>query len=236
MFELKNQPKFDDPRFRSVPIITAWNSQKDKINDLGAEWFAQDTSQDLVVFFSLSPNLPCKVKLPSFKALNAAEKTALWNAHPCTSEHMAGKLSLCLGMPVMIRNNDATELCITKANTGPDGQSILDILFVKLIDPPKSVLIPGLDKNVVALSKASKKIWYSFPNDMIVSIMRDQVLVLPNFAMTDYTSQDLHNCWTHFSYYTCLSHSSTAEGTVIVQGVESKFDHQRYLRVLAARI
>jgi len=45
-------------------------------------------------------------------------------------------------MPVMIRNNDATELCITKgqegfvvgwqAEKGPHGKRVLDTLFVKL--------------------------------------------------------------------------------------------------------
>jgi len=44
--------------------------------------------------------------------------------------------------------------------------------------------------------------------------------------MTDYTSQgktraknpvDLSNCRSHQSYYTCLSRSATASGTVIVQ-------------------
>jgi hypothetical protein len=38
----------------------------------------------------------------------------LWDSSPHSSEHFPGKLSLCLGMPIMIRNNDATELCITK--------------------------------------------------------------------------------------------------------------------------
>ena len=28
------------------------------------------------------------------------------------------ELSLCIGMPVMLRNNDATELCITKGQEG----------------------------------------------------------------------------------------------------------------------
>jgi hypothetical protein len=49
---------------------------------------------------------------------------------------------------------------------------------------------------------------------------------LLNFSMTDYTSQgktrpknpvDLSNCRSHQSYYTCLSRSATADGTVIVQ-------------------
>ncbi|KIM74020.1 hypothetical protein PILCRDRAFT_52053, partial [Piloderma croceum F 1598] len=49
--------------------------------------------------------------------------------------------------------------------------------------------------------------------------------------MTDYASQgrtrpknpvDLNSCKTHQSYYTCLSRSSTAEGTIIVQGFNPK--------------
>ena len=64
-----------------------------------------------------------------------------------------------------------------------------------------------------------------------ISLSRDQVLVLPNFAMTDYSSQgrtrpdnvvDLHSCHTHQSYYTCLSRSASADGTIIVQGFDPK--------------
>jgi hypothetical protein len=141
----------------------------------------------------------------------------------------------------MIKNNDATELCITKGQEGivagwqesydEHGQRILDTLFVKLVDPPRKINIPGLEENIVALSRASKRIWCSFPNDMVVAILREQVLVLPNFAMTDYASQgktriynvvDLQHCKSHFSYYTCLSRSSTAEGTAIVQAFNTK--------------
>ena len=61
---------------------------------------------------------------------------------------------------------------------------------------------------------------------MIIEIIRDQVPVIPNFAMTDYGSQgrtrpnnvvDLQNCKNHQSVYTCLSRGSTLEGTIIVQ-------------------
>ncbi|KAF9455475.1 hypothetical protein BDZ94DRAFT_1179893, partial [Collybia nuda] len=47
--------------------------------------------------------------------------------------------------------------------------------------------------------------------------------------MTDYSSQgktrtnnviDLNNCRSHFSYYTCLSRSASAEGTAIIQGID----------------
>jgi hypothetical protein len=119
---LKNgQPSFDDPNFRSVPVITAWNSQKDKLNQLGSARFANDTGQQLTDFYSvdtlaastsdrLDPKNRHKKKLPSFRYMSEAERNALSEAHPCTSEHVAGKLSLCVGMPVMIKNNDATEL------------------------------------------------------------------------------------------------------------------------------
>lgn len=55
--------------------------------------------------------------------------------------------------------------------------------------------------------------------------------MLPNFAMTDYASHgcmrpsnpvDLNSCKDHLSYYTCLSRSSTAEGTIIVQPFQEK--------------
>ncbi|KAJ6529012.1 hypothetical protein B0H10DRAFT_2275891, partial [Mycena sp. CBHHK59/15] len=189
---------FSDARFRSVPIITSWNSQKDKINELGGSRYADDTRQELVHFYSndtlsphadsndrIAPKLRGKVKLGAQSTLSLKEKTALWNAHHCTSEGVAGKLSLCLGMPVMIRNNDATELCITKGQEGivvgwheekgDEGQRVLETLFVKLLDPPKTINIPGLTENVVTLCKASKKIWCTFPNNMIVSVTREQV-------------------------------------------------------------
>jgi hypothetical protein len=241
------QPRFDYPNFRSVPIITAWNSQKDKLNEIGSRRFADDTGQTLTDFFSVDSLAPSssdrverknrnKAKLPSYRFLSESERRELSNSHPCTSEHIAGKLSLCVGMPVMIKNNDATELCITKGQEGTvagwqesydeHGRRILDTLFVKLVKPPRVINIPGLAENIVALSRASKRIWCSFPNDMVVAILREQVLVLPNFAMTDYASQgktrvfnvvDLQHCKSHFSYYTCLSRSSTAAGTAIVQ-------------------
>jgi len=69
------------------------------------------------------------------------------------------------------------------------------------------------------------------PNDDEIPLTRDQVLVLPNFGMTDYASQgrtrpdnvvDLNSCYNHQSYYTCLSRSATAAGTIIVQGFNPK--------------
>jgi len=61
--------------------------------------------------------------------------------HASSDKHIPGKLTLCVGMPVMIRHNEATECCITKGAEatvvgwqtieGSDGQTVLDTLFVK---------------------------------------------------------------------------------------------------------
>lgn len=43
----------------------------------------------------------------------------LWEQHPSsTDKQIAGKLSLCLGLPVMIRHNYATEICMTRGQEG----------------------------------------------------------------------------------------------------------------------
>ena len=138
-------------------------------------------------------------------------------------------------MPVIIRNNDATESCITKgqeghvvgwqAGRGIHGQCVLDTLFIKLDKPAKTVKIDGLAENVVPITRGSKNIECTFASDLKEYIHRSQVWVLPNFSMTDYTSQGkpdqkiqlIFNCRSHQSYYTCLSRSATASGTVIVQ-------------------
>jgi hypothetical protein len=137
----------------------------------------------------------------------------------------------------MIRNNDATELCITKgqeghivgwkSGTGSRGQLILETLYVKLDRPAKNINIEGLPENVVPLMKVKRSVKCTFPNGVSIPIRRLQVQVLPNFAMTVYSSQGktrpnnvviLNSCRDHLSYYTALSRSSTAEGTVIIQG------------------
>ena len=58
-----------------------------------------------------------------------------------------------------------------------------------------------------------------------MSIMREQVSVIANFAMTDFGAQGktrpynpchLTNCRNHQSIYTCLSRSSSLDGTMIL--------------------
>jgi len=127
------KPKLSAKRFRNVSIITAWNAHKDKLNELGCHRFAEETGQRLVSFYSqdsLSPPNATKTGTRTahiterakriYKANKITEKlqNELWDLPPSSSSHLPGKLSLCIGLPIMIRNNDATELCITKGQEG----------------------------------------------------------------------------------------------------------------------
>ena len=252
-----NDPKLAQQRFRNVSIITGRNAERDKINELGCERFASENNQPLTTFYSIdrwrNPDegrkgvrgRPKKTLIDPVRKtdiLSPSLQRALWEQPPASSnKHVAGKLTLCVGMPVMLKNNDATECCITKgaegtvagwkSTKGPEGQVVLDTLFVRLVNPPKTVQIDGLPDNVVPITRHSTATLCSLPNDDQVSLSRDQALVLPNFAMTDYSSQgrtrpdnpvDLHSCHTHQSYYTCLSRSASAAGTIIVQGFDPK--------------
>jgi len=47
------RPKLNNAKFRNISVITAWNSHKDRINDLGCKRFADDTKQNLTTFYSV---------------------------------------------------------------------------------------------------------------------------------------------------------------------------------------
>ena len=244
-----NYPNLADKDLRNISIITARNVQKDHINHLGALRFAKDTGQTLAEFYSIDKwgeeaDISVQHSKKRHKKNPVLSPTIgpniqemLWNLHHSDTDHVPGKLYLCLGMPVMIRNNDATELCITKGqegyvvgwqySDGPYQTKILDTLFVKLDKPAKNVNLGGLPENVVPLTRTSKSIKCITPSGLQIPINRSQILILPNFAMTDYACQgktrplnvvDLSYCRDHQSYYTCLSRSATSNGTIIVQG------------------
>lgn len=237
--------------FRDVSIITALNVHKDEINRLGSLRFASETNQTLTDFFS-EDTVSAHEEKKSARAANKAirgvpvisdqvQQTLWTQPHSANTKNIPGKLSLCVGMPVMIRNNSATELCITKgqeatvhswqSTVGSRGQRMLDTLFVTLVNPPQSVQIDGLPVDVVPLTRSSVHITCSLPDDTCISLNRNQVEVLPNFSMTDYASQgktrpynvvDLNNSRTHQAYYTALSRSASAAGTLILQGFDAK--------------
>ena len=124
------QPDISSPEFRNVSIITGLNAEKDRMNELGSKRFAEDTKQTLTDFYSVDsigasvdPETLRKMKRGGKKLsrasaiMNPKTQEMLWNLSHSETDHIPGKLSLCIGMPVMIRNNDATELCITKGRS-----------------------------------------------------------------------------------------------------------------------
>ena len=189
-----NQPNIAQKQYRNVSIITELNSQKDQLNKLGSLRFSKDTNQKLTDFYSddelgedidpsnlTSIHKKVKKSIPSTKKqLSPDMQDVLWNLRHSASEHIPGKLSLCIGLPVMIRNNDATELCITKgqeghivgwkSGTGSRGQAVVDTLFVKLDHPAKTINIEGLPENVVPLMKIKKSVKCTFPNGVSIPV------------------------------------------------------------------
>ncbi|KAF8802855.1 hypothetical protein BYT27DRAFT_7226214 [Phlegmacium glaucopus] len=208
MGKTQKRQTLTDPNFRNVSVITSLNTQKDQINDLGQKRKGIQRSKKA----SADVNIPINIQ------------QILWNCSPHSSEHFPGKLSLCLGLPVMIRNNDATELCITKgqeayiigwdAIEGPQKQNVLETLYLELKHPPKPMQLPHLPKNVIPMTKTSKNVKYKLPNDLNV---------LPNFSMTDYASQGrtcLYNV-VNLSHCQNFQSISSAAGTLIIQGFNS---------------
>lgn len=246
------QPHLGQPCFRNVSIITAWNIHRDAINEVCSARFALEQQVPLHYFYSVD-KIAMERDETSFTKSQKAEKKKrrqlvdvspnlrqqLWDLPPSASKHIAGRLALCVGMPVLLKNNNATELCITNGaearvvawqaqNITADKQRLLT-LFVELINPPKSVQIADLPENVVPIPYSSKTVPCELPDDTIISVTREQVLVLPNFAMTDYASQgrtrernvvDLRNSKSHLAVYTSLSRCPTLEGTLILSPLD----------------
>ena len=127
-----NQPKLAAKIFQNASIITVLNAQKDKINELGSRHFAAETNQTLTHFHSVDhfgnshdvlekKHRGRKSKRASKHSSNAISpwlQDLIWNLPHVATAHFPGILPLCIGMLVMIRNNDATELYITKGQKG----------------------------------------------------------------------------------------------------------------------
>ncbi|KAF9489628.1 hypothetical protein BDN71DRAFT_1401316, partial [Pleurotus eryngii] len=162
----------------------------------------------------------------------------LWEQPACSVEKkIPGKLNLCKGLPVMLRNNSATELCMTNgqegtvydwiASVGAFRQPVLEVLFVKLTNPPTDVNFKDLPTNVVPIMRTATPTWCDLPSGKRLHVSRSQVEITVNYAMTDFASQGktrinnvvhLNDTTTHQGYYTALSRSASAAGTLILQG------------------
>jgi|SRR5882762_3406756 len=90
--------------------------------------------------------------------ISPALQKIIWNLPPSATNHFLDKPSLCIGMSMIIRNNNAIEIWITKgqeghvvgwqAGRGIHGQLVLNTFFIKPDKPAKNVKIDELSENV----------------------------------------------------------------------------------------
>ncbi|KAF8588309.1 hypothetical protein K439DRAFT_1645512 [Ramaria rubella] len=183
-----NKVKLNQARFCNVSVIVGPNAHRDKYNMLGSDRYAQDTKQPLHHFYSMDT-------LGSPKASNILSP----ELQHVASQHFAGKISICHGMPVLVKYNIATPCCVTNGAEGTvvgwkcskltKDKQVLDVLFVKIKNPPVPINLDGLPLNVVPIRQAAQDVICHLPNDDTITITRQQVQVLPNFSMTDYGCQ-----------------------------------------------
>jgi len=221
--------------FKDVPIITGRNVQRDKINMLCGEKYVSEQGLEFHDFYSIDKLVSSKNK--QFYLMTSSLRKQLWDTLPVDSEHLPGKLALCLGMPVMIKYNEATECSVTNGadcvvvgwqSTTAYEVKTLETLFVKLLKPKEMIHLEGLPINVVPIRRLEKQITCRLPDDSEVTITRKQIPVIPNFAITDYVSQgktrqlnviDPKYLETYQSIYTALSRGSTSSGTMLLRDI-----------------
>ncbi|KAI0770841.1 hypothetical protein BC629DRAFT_1292002, partial [Irpex lacteus] len=250
---LPHQPKPSQPEFCDVSALTAKNAVRDAIVYVRSPVHAIQEENCLFDFVSRDRLPASRASASATEARRLALSTCdpvrttnvlpaelrdmLWSLSPRRTEHVAGRLRLCVGMPVMLKANEATELCATNGAEGvvvgwdsephPDvpGVHYLNTLFVRLSNPATDVYLPDLPTNVVPITPGT--VYFNVPIDKKTSlrICRSQVQVLPNFAMTDFACQgrtrpynvvDLRDCRSHMSMYTMLSRGSSLSGTLIL--------------------
>ncbi len=138
-------------------------------------------------------------------------------------------MCVVLGVGVIsVFNAVAFLACVHRVSStlGCRGQVMLDVIFVELVNPPRSIQLVGLLPNVVLLYQTSTTIMCKMPDDTVVSLSQSQIELAPNFAMTDYSSQGktrpynpvhLDYCKSYQACYTALSRTATAKGTILLQ-------------------
>ncbi|KAI0643360.1 hypothetical protein C8Q79DRAFT_887162, partial [Trametes meyenii] len=239
--------------FESVSVITALNSHRDAINYDHARRFASDSSHQLHTFYSVDSwgstrgDSSTRRMQRAFEAvidplrrsnrLPEQVQNQVWNVRPALTKHLAGMLHLCEGMPVVLKQNEATELGATNgaaatvvgwnSHTDEGGREYLDVLFVQLVCPPSGdVQLSGLPINVIPIAQTKRGVQCHLPFDKRpIAIQREQVPCLPNFSVTDYGCQGqtrgknvVHprHCANQQSIYTALSRSTSLADTIIL--------------------
>ncbi|KAF8580544.1 hypothetical protein K439DRAFT_1648185 [Ramaria rubella] len=189
--------KLNQARFHNISIIVGPNAHRDKYNMLGSNRYANDTKQPLHHFYSRDTLGSPKMNEDNHRNISRARVKDPQRASNVLSpelQHVMKTFSICHGMPVLVKHNIATPCCVTNGAEGTvvgwkcsrltKDKRVLDVLFVKLKNPPVPIHLDGLPLNVVPIGWAAQDIIF-----------------------------DLGGCLTHQSYYTSLSRSASASGT-----------------------
>ena len=152
-------PTLKDPVCRNVSLITSFNVDRDAMNTDGAQCFAREHGQMIHYFHSVdkwctsadhTSSIAEEARASRWNVhsstgmIGDSTQDLLWSLPPhCTDNH-AGVLPLCVGMPVLLKHNEATELCTTNGAEATvvtwnshtyNDHEILDTLFVRLCAP-----------------------------------------------------------------------------------------------------
>ena len=143
-------PDLSKSEWKYAAVINGHNSQRDKLNEMGALRFATEIQQPLYKFYSYDtwgsesdPADPSenkgrkKAKASPQQKISAEVQEEIWKLSPKYTDNIPSVLVLCIGMPVMIKINEATELCVTNGQTGNVvGWTYEDMLqYIKVIGP-----------------------------------------------------------------------------------------------------
>ena len=196
------------PDFVHASMITCRNSDRDYLNEVGIARYARERNVKLHTFFAMDTFSNAKIPehqamfqynpLRSGNVIPREHAERVLEIQPAYTQNVAGKLTICKGMPVLLKRNDATELNVTngaeanvrswRSSTLPDGRKVLDVLFVELKNPPSPVKLEGLPMNVVPICRVKQSVIIEFPNGKKVGVNRDQIPLLPNFTMSHYAA------------------------------------------------
>jgi hypothetical protein len=185
----------DDPRFRDISVIMSFNVHRDKINDLGKFRYAMETGQELKTFYSHDT-------WKGFDNTNQTKKRRVKKSvDPLrTSDDIAMHLQKTIWD---ILNGAEATVVGWKSIQLKNEYDVLQTVFVRLSDPPVQIRLEGLPPNVVPVSKQTIDIRCELPNGSHLSISREQVPIIGNFAMTDFGSQERTRPWNVVDPHNC---------------------------------
>ena len=112
-----NRTKRLDSSLRFNSVIVDRNNERDLINRVVAFEFALHTDQQLHSFYSVDlcfvSDTSLEIRRKRSVRLSHKEQRILWDLPPGKIDNISSRLNICIGMLVLIRYNEATELCIT---------------------------------------------------------------------------------------------------------------------------